>query len=222
MAGLAAGDAAMEIALVYEFGSELAATVVALARADGLRAPHGEDLDGLVLDAAAEVAGIAGAWDPAKGALPWTFAKHRIRGALHRWTGPTTCLFDEETHTPPPPPPAWSGPEGQACATLRRLAGLGHRCSLVQEALDRVVRPADHELLLRWHEQVASGDPSPANTVGVEVGRSPAAVRQAVRRARVALEQLIAEDPRFAALAGLPLLERQAQRRPAAGLEAAA
>src|SRR5580704_511017 len=74
MAGLARGDLQAIFAFHAEFGSTLAGVLRReLARLGRHEIPP-EDLDGLILDACLELAGIAGAWQPERGAAPWTWA----------------------------------------------------------------------------------------------------------------------------------------------------
>jgi DNA-directed RNA polymerase specialized sigma24 family protein len=207
MAGLADGDLAMVAGLVAAFGGELRRTLVALARVADLPRPPEHDLDGLVYEAAAAIARVAHAWDPAGGALPWVWARQRLLRVLRDDAGPPVVLLREAGETAPPDAAEpWEGPEPPA---VEVLAGVAHRlpaAALVHAALERAVPPADRELLLRHAQQIADGDPSPAVTVGRELGRSSDAVRQAVHRSRRRLAGLARDDERFEPLLRLPLL----------------
>jgi hypothetical protein len=215
MAGLAAGDVAMVVALATAFAGELRRTLVALASEAGLPRPSDDDLDGLVFDAASALQRVARSWRPDGGALPWVWGRGRLLQVLRADAGPAVVL------TPTPlgaddadrPSPAWAGDEPAAVAVLERVAAQRGDAALVRDALDLVVSPRDRELLLLHAQQVAAGDPSPAVTVGIELDRSPDAVRQAVHRSRRKLERLALAERRFELLLRLPLLGAPAPAR---------
>ena len=79
MAAMATDPAAV-FALTNEFHPELARTVRSLMRMDG-RELTPEDTNDLVMDAALALTEVAGSWRP-DGALPWTWAKARIRSTI--------------------------------------------------------------------------------------------------------------------------------------------
>lgn len=91
-------------------------------------------------------------------------------------------------------------------AVLEGLADRHPAVALLAEALAVVGSDRDQELLLAYVVQQQAGDPSPAVTLSLLTGRSPDAVRQAVSRVRRSLRQLVADDPRYAVLEGLPLV----------------
>jgi hypothetical protein len=208
-------DPAAEVGLYEAFGPELRRTLVVLARQLGLPPIPADDLDGLAFDACGVMATVARWWDPTKGALPWTYGKDRLRSMLCSWVGPRTRPLPEgdrlgEATTRP----GVGCDDGPAIQVLDRLvrdeAHPVARC--FRDALDRVVRAVDHELVLLYAQQLAAGDPSPARTVGALVGRSPTAVRQAFCRARRKLVALALADRAFRALLSLPLLAEPTRR----------
>jgi hypothetical protein len=77
---------------------------------------------------------------------------------------------------------------------------------LLLDALEQVGSPRDRGLLLDYQMQQDAGDPSPAVTVGRQYGLSAPAVRQAVRRMRRSLRELVRDDARYGELADLPLV----------------
>lgn len=207
MAGLAAGDTAMVFALVERFGDELRRTLVALAAEAGLERPGRDDLEGLVYDAAVEIRRVATGWRFDGGALPWVWARARLLGVLRQASPPPAELVaDLALERPDESALAWQGEERPAVVVLCTVARRHPGAAMVAEALAIAVREADREVLLRHADQVRAGDPSPAVTVGREVGRSPDAVRQAVSRARRKLRDLAEAEHRFRPLLRLPLL----------------
>ena len=207
MAGLAAGDAAMVVALVDRFGGELRRTLIALARTAELRRPPDEELDGLVYDAALAIARVARAWRPDGGALPGVWARQRLLRVLWEAAGPPAILVAGlRVEQPAADDLSWRGTEPPALVVLAGAARRHAGAALVEEALTIAVRERDREVLLRHADQVGAGDPSPAVTVGRELGRSPDAVRQAVSRGRRRLRDLAEADSRFRPLLRLPLL----------------
>lgn len=207
MAGLAAGDVAMVAGLVAAFGGELRATLVALSGAAGVPRPPAGELDGLVYEAAAEIATVAGAWNPSGGALPWVWARQRLVQLLRRDHGPHVVLLphidaeaiqDAET--------AWTDPEPPVTLVLDAVADRCAQARLVRSALERAVAEGDRVAFLLHAQQMADGDPSPAVTVARELGRTPEAVRQSVCRSRRRLAALARADARYRVLLELPLL----------------
>jgi hypothetical protein len=215
MAGIAAGDRAMVVGLAVEFDAELRSSLVAIARAEGLPRPRGRVLDSLVFAAAEAIEPVAGGWRADGGALPWVWARRRLVLVLRDEAGPPVTLRGLA-----PPPEAdvhdagvsWTAEEPDAVVVLARAAVTRPEAALVRAALDLALPRADHELFHRYAQQLADGDPSPAVTVGREVARSPAAVRQAAHRGRTRLRRLALADRRFEPLLRLPLLGPAAER----------
>jgi hypothetical protein len=207
-------DPAAEVSLYEAFGAELRGTLVVLARQLGLPPIDPEDLDDLAFDACGVMATVARWWDPTKGALPWTYGKDRLRMLLHTWVGPRTVPLPDGELLGDGPSLTVVSDDGPAIQVLDRLvrddAHPVARC--FRDALEQVVGVGDRELVLLSAQQLASGDPSPAHTVGTLVGRSPDAVRQAFCRARRKLRSLaVAEEP-YRPLLTLPLLAEPTRR----------
>jgi hypothetical protein len=211
-------DPAAEVSLFEAFGDELRGTIVVLARRLGMAPLAPDDLDALAFDACAVLATVARWWDPAKGALPWTYGRDRLLAMLRRWEGPRTAPLPSAEVLGAVPAPVTVLDEVPAVAVLDRLVRDGRHPVLMRfhEALGRVVGEADHELVLLYAQQQGGGDPAPSHTVGALVGRSPEAVRQAFSRARRKLRRLALAEPAFRPLLALPLLAETRQGRRAA------
>jgi hypothetical protein len=213
MARAARGDPGAWLALSNGFRAELTGTLRNLAISRGWF-PEPDELDGLVVEAAIVLAGVAHAWRP-DGALPWRWAQGRL-DALVRMEAPTRASSLDAL---PEAQREWlvqvagarngSGPAAaDTCAdvlTLERLARQHPTVALVRDALAEVASPTDVALFLAYRSQQSAGDPSPAATVGPPLGIKPAAVRQRARRIQQRLERLVATDERYSPLAGLEL-----------------
>lgn len=205
MAALAAGDPSATFDLSREFSGPLAAVVrVELRRCNVVRVDD-DELAGLVLDVSLALAEVAPAWDPT-GALPWHWARHRVRAVVGAWVGQFADSWDPDRHAPVAAVEPWSGPEPSMLEVLGGLADQHPAIALLAEALAEVGSARDQELLLAYVVQQQAGDPSPSVTLGLLTGRSPDAVRQAVSRVRRRLRRLVADDPRYAVLDGLALV----------------
>jgi hypothetical protein len=209
MSRLAAGDRAAIFTLYAQFGGLIAGVLRReLSRLGRYRVPA-DDLDGLVIDACLEVASLARSWDPARGAAPWTWAQRRLTRLASGYVGIHADPLPEGIST-------WldggagaagsSRPDPEPVGMLERLAARHPQCRLLLDALDRVSTPRNREILLEVRLQASLGDPAPAVTVGRCFGLRPDAVRQVVKRTRDAIGRLAAEEPRFAALAAIPLV----------------
>lgn len=208
MAAMASGDPSATFALSREFGGPLAAVVRVELRRRNIHHLDDDELGGLVLDASLALADVAGSWDPT-GALPWHWARHRVRAVVDAWIGQFAERWDPERHPSSSAlvaAEAWTGPEPSMLEVLDGLAGEHPAIALLAEALAEIGTSRDQELLLAYVVQQQAGDPSPSVTLGLLTGRSPDAVRQAVARVRRRLRQLVASDARYAALDGLPLV----------------
>jgi DNA-directed RNA polymerase specialized sigma24 family protein len=97
--------------------------------------------------------------------------------------------------------------DGDVSTALSALASDDERCALLLEALEVAVSPTDAEVLLRLRVQLDSGDPSPSHTIAGELGVNAPAIRQRASRARRRLADVIRSDPRYAAIAGIALLD---------------
>ncbi|CAN5186395.1 hypothetical protein BH18ACT4_BH18ACT4_12080 [soil metagenome] len=205
MGRLAECDDAAVFALLVEFGDSIRAALAHIARQRGYRRLDADDLDGLTADACFVLGRLGRGWRP-DGALPWTWARHRLVNLVDDWAGPRTRPYDDARCAVQAPALAWADDDPDAAGTLAGLAGGDRRCALLVDALALAVPGDDHEVFLRYAMQVASGDPSPSHTVGAELGLKPPAVRQRASRARRRLSQVVASQPRFASLTDIALL----------------
>jgi len=213
--GRLAEDRAAEISLFEAFGDELRGTLVVLARQLGMPALRPDDLDGLALDACEVLATVARWWDPAKGALPWTYGRDRLRSMLRRWEGPRTAPLPEADLLGEAPTLVTGSPDDRpALVVLDGLVdGEVHPVARrFRDALVQVAGPSESELVLLYAQQQAAGDPSPSHTVGAMLERSPEAVRQAFSRARRKLRRLALADDEYRPLLALPLLAERPGR----------
>jgi Sigma-70 region 2 len=209
MSRLADGDRAAVFTLYAEFGAVIAGVLRRELARLGRYGVAAEDIDGLVIDACLEVASLARSWDPARGAAPWTWAQRRLTRLASGYIGihadPLPEGFagsrDDGKSTTGP-----SRPDPEPLSLLERLAARHPQCRLLLDALDRVSTPRNREILLEVRLQASLGDPAPAVTVGRTFGLRPDSVRQVVKRTREAIGRLAAEEPRFAALAAIPLV----------------
>jgi hypothetical protein len=201
MAGLAAGDPAFAWALACEFGDELGRAVRRvldeLGRPDVLRDPG--RVEGMVLDIALYLLRHGRGWRPDGGALPWVWAEAAIRAIVVRDVGHRSVEADDE-HLDGPDP---GGPCVVEEPTLVELARSEPQVALLLEALQTVTSERDRAVHLEYGIQRATGDPSPAVTVGASFGLKPDNVRQIDHRVRAKLRTLAADDERYRELGGL-------------------
>jgi hypothetical protein len=201
-------DPAAQVGLHQEFGDELRRTLRFLARQLGLPAIDDDDLDGLAFDACEVLATVARWWTPDGGALPWNYGRDRLRTMLRTWEGLRTVPLPEGDVLGAAAALCAVHDDGPAIEVLDRLVRDDAHPVLgcFQRALHRAVSLGDHELVLRYAEQLAADDPSPSHTVSALVERSPDAVRQAFCRARRKLRRLALDEADFRPLLALPLL----------------
>ena len=64
----------------------------------------------------------------------------------------------------------------------------------------------DRTVLLAYDALKSDGDPSPSHALAVELGLSPANVRQIARRTKVKVHDVVRNDERYADIADLPIL----------------
>ncbi|MFP5377102.1 MAG: hypothetical protein ACLGIO_10050 [Acidimicrobiia bacterium] len=210
MAAMGAGDKAAMFSLYREFGVHLAAFMRRELRRLGVEDPGPDEVDGMVIDACFALFDCAAAWSPAGGALPWTWAGRRLAAVASSWVGQHADQLDtarmevDAEHGRVAPPPAAA--DEAELDVLSRMAGGHAGCALVLAALERVASPRDQAIVLELRSQSAAGDPSPALTVARRHDVSAEVVRQAACRVRARLGRLAAEERRFAALAGLPIV----------------
>jgi len=209
MGAMALGQHAAIFLLATEFGPQIGAAMRRHLRRIGLEGVDAAELDGLVIDACIELSRVAAGWDPDGGALPWTWAERRLRALAAAYVGIHADALDAERHeqlaataeavsTDPSDP--------DVLELLDQLASRRPECALVSEALGRVTNARNRGIVLDVRLQSALGDPSPATTVGRDVGLQPEAVRQVVHRTRRALRHLVDQEPRFAPVATTTLV----------------
>lgn len=217
MARLRLGEEVAVFDLLAQFGAAVRATLAAIARDRGHRHLRGDDLDALTVEACFVIGRRARGWRP-DGALPWTWARHRLGNLVDDWAGARTRPWRDHRGRPGAeavdhaPARAYTGPEPDVVDTLGRLAGRNPRCALLLAALVEAVPLVDRDVLLRYVQQQAAGDPSPSHTVAADLGLPPPVVRQRACRARRRLRRVVEYDPRFAELAGISLLGPGAAR----------
>jgi hypothetical protein len=212
MARMAAGDTAALEVLYVDFGNPIRSLIHKELRRLGVRSLDSADVDGLTLDVCTELFRRAASWDPSHGVAPWTWARLRVRAIVGAFVGQFTDPLPEggpaDADTPVAPAPA--NDDENVVATFERLAALRNdlRLRLLAEALNRVSRPAQQEILFEVRMQAGQGDPSPAATVARAKALKPEAVRQTCKRLLDRVNDLAATDPYFAPLADLHLLRR--------------
>ena len=91
-------------------------------------------------------------------------------------------------------------------AALRTLAAERPELALLEDALLEATTERERIILLAYEALKADGDPSPANTLAVELELTSANIRQIVRRTKVKVRKLVDTDDRFAPVRDLPIL----------------
>ena len=214
MARMAAGDTAALEELYIGFGNPIRSLIHKELRRLGVMSVDSAEVDGLALDVCTELFRRAASWDPSHGVAPWTWARLRVRAIVCAYVGQFTDPLPEggpaDTDAPVVAPHANDEDDETVVATFERLAALRNdlRLRLLAEALNRVSRPAQQEILFEVKMQAGQGDPSPAVTVARAKALKPEAVRQTCKRLLDRVNYLAATDPYFAPLADLPLLRK--------------
>lgn len=186
MAGLAAGDDAMIVALMREFAPELERAARFHARSVTTAPVTDGDITGLVADFAFAIAAVAKSWRADGGALPWTFARAALRQvAIDVLVTPAEMrtslddgkfgdIADEGSR-------ALGCDEGECLGTLIDLAQRVPAVRAVVSRWDGV--PDLHlEIALEYRMQQMQGDPSAAATIAERYGKSTQNVRQIASR----------------------------------------
>jgi hypothetical protein len=204
MGRVAERDRAAVVMLYTEFGDVIAGVMrrhLGRLRVTGV---DPDELHGLVIDACLELYDCGGAWRADAGVAPWTWAERRLAGVASSWVGQHSDELDERsTHVPSPR--ARSGREPKPLAVLDDAGD--PMCRLLRRAFDAAqVSARDRSLLLEMQLQRSLGDPSPAETVATLHGLSAPAVRQAVKRAKDRLRDLVSTTPAFEPLRDIVLL----------------
>jgi hypothetical protein len=205
----AADDPAAGVRLYLEFGPDVGRVVRFLVRRAGGRHWDDDDLAGLTFDACQAIAALARSWRPDGAALPWVWARGRIAGLVADAVGPPCDpLPSFEDGLGAAPPLVTGVRDGDDVAgSLTVLAGRDERCARLGDALGGALTERDAEVLLRYRIQQQSGDPAPSETVAAELGLRPPTVRQVASRARRKLAAAVADNPSYASLAGIALLD---------------
>ena len=213
MACMADGDTTALEVLYISFGDPIRSLIRKELRRLGVTSIDPADVDGLSLDVCTDLFRRAGSWDPSHGVTPWTWAQMRVRAIVCAHVGQFTDPLPEggpaDADTPVVAPPANDDDEN-VVVTFERLAALRNdlRLRLLHDALNRVSRPAQQEILFEVKMQAGQGDPSPAVTVARAKALKPEAVRQTCKRLLDRVNDLAATDPYFAPLADLHLLRK--------------
>jgi hypothetical protein len=205
MAGMAAGDAAMLVAFVVEFGTPLRSVVRRTVFSYGRRDLLTDDADvtDLVTTAALEVFDRAAGWDP-DGAPPWVWAERAIRAALAQRAGHALAdVTPDDLDQQPVQLTLSRALDGDARRVLVRIAELEPRATMWWNAVGTITTDRNRNIYFEYEVQKALGDRSPAHTVGTIFGLTPANVRQIARRVRVRLTERIRTDAELAPLRDL-------------------
>lgn len=208
MADLAVDDAAV-IPFVQTYGDRLAAlvrtTLIGFGRRDLAADP--DEVAGLVWAVGFVLADRAAAWQP-DGALPWTWARAAIRSRIARDIGHARADVEvDEVDVASGGGGPSTTPTGEADLDLAVLAERHPLLALLARALDELgCTERQRDVHLQYRFQKALGDPSPAHTVGAELGLRPDNVRQIDHRVRGRIVALAGRDDRFAPLLALPWL----------------
>ncbi len=204
MTRLAEGDGAALYTLREQFSGELSRAVRGVARTRRA-ALSADEVDELVTDVVVELAGLAATWSPG-GAPPWVWARHRVARVVDRHLGQWASPLEPDRAAAVADRAPAAGVEPPVLDVLASLARHHPRVALLREAVARVASGRDQEVFFETVVQVSLGDRSPAVTVGGLLGMRPEAVRQQHHRVRLRVQRLAANDPRFAALADLPVV----------------
>lgn len=204
MERIAAGDRAAVVTLYVEFGRFVSGVVRRHAARFGVAGIEREELDGLVFDACFAVGECASGWNAEAGVAPWTWADRRIAAVVSAWVGQHSDALDDQVLSLPARPVSAGAEPGSLDLLEARPEPM---CRLLREAfVDAGVSPRDQQLLIETRLQASMGDAAWAATVAPLFDMSPAAVRQAVKRARDRLRRLAATDAAYAPLSQLRLL----------------
>ena len=179
---MAAGDHRSVFTFYAEFGPTVRSMAASEAHRQGAGHLSRDDLDGVALDFCLDLCRAAGRWH-AGSALPWVWARRQLRHRVAEVAG--QLAFPLDTVDPPEPSRITAPLDPDPLETLATLAHSDQRCAaLAHAARDH---PRDMRIFLLLSQQRTQGDPSPAGTVGRELGLSPVAVRKAASRQRARL-----------------------------------
>lgn len=138
-----------------------------------------DDLCGMVTECVLDLADLADAWKPT-GALPWVWARHRMLAHVHRHIGVFADPLDEALIEREEPQRV----EGidDPLAVLESAAQRHPAARGLLDQLRRVASDRDARIWLGIRLERASGNRSPAVTIGADHGMRPEAVRKAYQR----------------------------------------
>jgi hypothetical protein len=218
MARLAAGDMAAMTTLQDRWGVAIKAALRRIGRGRNVHLQP-DDLDELLVDAVLVLQEVAGSWSPEGGAMPWVWAGRRLANVVDRFLGQLGTSIDAgpDLHLAAEPMPTVAIEEVDVEEVLTRLAREGsiagersRQIADLQVALRSVASERDRRVFLELAVQAASGDPSPANTVGEMFDLQPSTVRQIRCRVRRRLQSYSGgpdhPDGSHDGLTGLPLV----------------
>lgn len=198
MAGMAAGDMAMLVSFVTEFGTPLRSlvrrTVFAFGRRDVL--DDAGEVTSLITTAALEIFDRAAVWDES-GAPPWVWAERAIRAAIARQVGHALADVTIEQLSElreGPVQQTLRGLDGDAHQVLRRLSVSEPRAQLWWDAVGNLTSDRNRNVYFEFVVQQELGDRAPAQTVAPMFDLQPDNVRQIVRRVRTRLAEQIRTD----------------------------
>jgi DNA-directed RNA polymerase specialized sigma24 family protein len=182
MARMAERDPSALDELLACYGPTLASVMRSHLTSMGWQHPGPDEAHDLMMEAALELWDHAGSWRPEGGSLPWWWAGARLRAIAAEYIGQHADNIDgREVEAPSGTSGGWGH---NPMATLRRLGRQHAEVAVLAEVLAEAASERDQAVFLEFCEEAASGNRSPAVTVGVQRGMTPAAVRKVVERVR--------------------------------------
>ena len=160
----------------------------------------------IVQDAILDLAAITcRSWSTDGGALPWEWAKSRIRNLTHRGIGFIADDLDRHGDAQECSEVQSRQPDERAGRDV--LAELDHPVvRLLAGTLDRCVSKRNQNIWLEVEMEKQAGNGAPGPTVAVRHGLSEANVRQICRRVRLALHKEANTEGDLGILLDLPCL----------------
>ena len=160
----------------------------------------------IVHDAILDLAAVTcRSWSTTGGALPWQWAKSRIRGLAHQGIG--FVADDLDRHGDAQESVEVLHPQLDERVGRDVLAELDHPVArLLAGALDRRVPKRSQNIWLEVEMEKQAGNRAPAPTVAARHGLSEANVRQICRRVRLALHKEANTEGDLGILLELPCL----------------
>lgn len=186
MARLAAGDRGAVWDLHELAEPALTRIVRGEARRIDVRIGH-DDVFDLTLDAAIDLAKLAGSWNP-EGALPWVWARRRITALVHEHVGTFADELDD-AHLDLEAPAVVARVDAPR-EVLREAARRHPAAHQLERRLAVAASDRDVEIWLGVQLERAAGNRSPAVTVATDHGMRADAVRKVVQRVTQRLEDV--------------------------------